>query len=196
MLLTIECSKFKFDSKEFNKTLQKALETQMRQAAREFVRETLRRIPYRTGFLRGAFAPLLQLLKVAAPAPPPGSTPLDSRGRPKKLYREYYQKKILKTPAAGAQFGTEPGEIFTNTEDQWLFNYSVLIIYYRINDVYTSRSPTSPWRSMETGRNAFINYMKTTGISKLPKVTKFILKTKIKLKGNKMFEQTSERITP
>lgn len=96
---------------------------------------------------------------------------------------EYY-KGVLKTPTSGRQFATPTGQIFTNKMwGEYLFNYTVDIIYYAINDFFSNKfTPSAPWGSFEAGRLAFKRYMETVGIKKLtPKVSEFWITTEVKV---------------
>jgi hypothetical protein len=78
----------------------------------------------------------------------------------------YNGKKVRKTPVEGHKFGTPPQQIFTQQGNRYYFNFANKIIYYRIEDFYGKHS--GPWRSMQAGRDAFLNYWNTQGFKKLP----------------------------
>jgi len=110
-------------------------------------------------------------------------------------YFEYYKPKIgpkvLKTLRSGRDFavvtidGKTVEKVVTKnftkqTEKKYLYNFefSIDIDYFNINDAFSnSKTPSSPWKSFEAGKKAFIDYMNKQGIEALKRfeVSAFML---------------------
>ncbi len=61
--VTAELHQFTLDKGRFSKSLKERIELEVRHAAREFLRAAFFRVPYRTGFARGGFLNLMDVLK-------------------------------------------------------------------------------------------------------------------------------------
>jgi len=100
---------------------------------------------------------------------------------------EYYQdgkRKVLKTPQSGRAFATQPEQIFSNKDFIYNFNFNVAISYFNMNDMFANpHTPSSPWNAFSIGRLTFLNYMKTEGLKKLPKVSDFFAETMVTVNG-------------
>lgn len=172
----------------FNAAVDKFGVQQMKLAAAEFARAALQHIPVRTGFVAGAFAPLLELTQQQARFNPAISflRTIVNRARnlfrPKQTFSEYYYYsggKIGKSRETGRQFATPANEIITIENDKILFNYEIDISYFDINEQNPGRSPTAPWRSFEAGMEAMSNYLINVAPDFAPKFEDFIIQRKI-----------------
>jgi len=111
-------------------------------------------------------------------------------GRPRvEFYRPPEGGKVLKTLRSGRDFASltlggsatskraSQFEGFTApdvVEPTYNFSFRIDISYFNINDAFSnSRTPSSPWRSFEFGRLAFLQVLKD-GLKKLPDVVRFI----------------------
>jgi len=151
----------------FNEAFTKALEVQMRQASREFLRAVIVRVPVYTGMARGSLVPLGRFLRVAVPInPDPGA-----------------KKHPNKNPAAGAAASSFK---FTNEGG---FNprlrLDIGVLHFELNEFRPSTLPLrhpTPWHSFEAGREAFKAYLRENLTKKVPRVKKFITRTRVTIK--------------
>lgn len=101
---------------------------------------------------------------------------------------EYYSdggRKVLKTPQSGRAFATPPENIFESRNFVYTFNFQIMISYFNLNDMFSNKhTPSSPWNSFSIGRLTFLNYMKTQGLAKLPKVSDFFAETAVTVNGS------------
>src|SRR5436190_12043630 len=110
-----------FDSELFNKAVIKKLEELMREAAKEFAKSALKRIPVRTGFVAGAFGSLVEMLGPTARLNPVVAhinkvlkkhedVKKKSKKRNLRPRVEFYYppsgSPVPKTPTSGRQFAT------------------------------------------------------------------------------------------
>lgn len=163
--IQFKAPKFMWNSGKFNSVLHAQLRVQIRQAAREFVRAAVVNIPIDTGQARGTFLPIGRFLNVSVPIS--GNTPLKNKnpetgadyqeGDPKSNYGEP-RKLIFTFP--GNQYGE-------------YFQIDVQLFYFWFNDFFSNKYG-GPWDSIEEGRKAFIEYMRTTAVKRLPKLKDFI----------------------
>lgn len=98
--------------------------------------------------------------------------------------------RILKTSGSGRQFATSPKDIFGSATafgsiaTTYTFKFKVDITYFNVNDFFNNRrTPSAPWRAFERGKAFFIEYMRSTGLKKLPSVGSFLTETEIKVTG-------------
>lgn len=151
----MELMDLKFDVKGFRKTVDAALQTQLRMAAREWLRAVIPRVPVYTGMSRGTLQPLGQFLRVAVPISPVASRPGYS----------------IEGGAAASSFS------FTKEGAYYYFTWNNEVLQYQINEFHRVplplRHPT-PWRSLDAGRRAFDAYVKNTIPKRIPRVNDFI----------------------
>jgi len=111
----------------------------------------------------------------------------------------YYPGKILKTPLSGTQFATPTQDIITTRGTIVTFQWRVDISYYPIQDIHGGNSPTSPWGSLEKGKQAFLAYMRSNNLAarlnKLDKITlqKFLVNITIGVTKDGRITRTQER---
>jgi hypothetical protein len=241
----VEIEFLEFDALTFQKTLIRAAENQMKQAAKAFARAALPRIPIRTGFVRGSWDNLTDLLglgrlggaqeirllkrrlkgmttievgkalkiikriqkikagetkAVGMRKPPPIIRELkrarnlgaklgfgkfvEKRGETLHVAGspEYYRDEgyhVLKSRETGRAFGTPENEIFQITSNGISFTFNSSISYFRINEFFSGHAPTAPWGSLAAGRAAMLEYLRTYGIKRLPRVSEFFVRTNI-----------------
>ena len=151
----------------FSTAWKQALETQMRQASREFLRAVIVRVPVYTGMARGSLQPVGRFLRVAVPIRP------DPRAR---LYPD-------KNPGRGRALG---GFNFSN-KGGFSPNLSINIgvLHFQLNEFRSSklklRHPT-PWRSFDAGRAAFRAYLRRNLAQKVPRINSFVVRTRVRIK--------------
>jgi hypothetical protein len=178
MFILAEFHRWNFNSQKFLKTLDEAIQLEMRNAARAFLREAIIHVPVRTGFARGALLNMGSAIGLSAASIPTRflarlRKTIDGRIKSyKPRIVEYYYgagSKTLKTPENARQFSTPIDKVFLKENNVYLFHYEQTILYYVINDILTNPyTPSAPWRSFEFGKNAFSDYLKNQGIAKLP----------------------------
>jgi hypothetical protein len=149
-------------SGRFTKTLEDVLETQIRQAARAWLREVITHVPVYTGMARGSLIPLGQFLRVAIPINRNPSA--DEHGY------------SWRSQAQGISLGHFS---FTRTKTTIQFHFSTSVPHFIINELFDVSDtihliePT-PWHSFEFGKDAFFNYLNSNLPQKLPKLSKYI----------------------
>lgn len=147
----------KFDVDTYRKTLDEALQTQLRQAARAWLRAVIPLVPVYTGMARGTLAPLGRFLKIAVPIDPVAIR----------------QNKSPSLGAARSDFEfAASGGVY---DFQWIQD----VLHYTINEyndmsgILPLKNPT-PWHSIAAGNNAFDRYVREVLPGKLPKLGHFI----------------------
>jgi hypothetical protein len=165
-----------FDPKTYKKSLDEAMETQMRQAARAWLRAMLsadlpviRRgtgsskgiPPVWTGTARGTLIPIGRFLKVAIPISPK-----------------------VKRPGRGPEVGASKGKFqFGKAYDRYYFRFSTQLAWYTINEFNQSSLPLThktPWGGFEIGQKAFQDYCNNEMVKRMPKIRDSIkFKTRI-----------------
>lgn len=154
----------RFDSDAYTKAFRKALEIQMRQATRAFLRAAIPLVPVQTGMARGAFLNIGRFLNVAVPI------------TPTVFGKFYYPGRLPKTAETGALLTTHPEDIITIEGDRITLHIDTQIIHLALEDIIGVHS--GPWGSFEAGRKAFIKAMKNIK-QRLPKIKSYITRTKV-----------------
>jgi hypothetical protein len=165
-----------YDPKTYKKSFDEAMQTQMRQAARAWLRAMLsaelpvvRRgtgsstgiPPVWTGTARGTLIPLGRFLKIAIPISP-----------------------RVRRPGWGPSVGAAQGKFqFGTLHDRHYFRFSTQLAYYTLNEFNQSDlhlTHKTPWNGFEIGQAAFQDYCNTEMVRKLPKIRDAIkFKTRI-----------------
>lgn len=146
-----------FDVAKFKKTLTEKMETQLRQAARAWLRAVIPAVPVFTGTARGTLQPLGRILRVAVPI-----SPIATRKG--------------KGPSVGASASTFN---FTSSNNIYTFSWSNDVLHYYINEyndmsgLIPLKNPT-PWQSIEKGNAAFQLYFDTELQKQLPDMGDFL----------------------
>lgn len=184
-------NEFEFKRQEFSKTFTEALKLEIRNAAREFVKTALEKIPIRTGFARGGLLNLEAAIGISASSHPTAFIKaFNKRARSLKFAgpraQEYYKsaggRQVLKTPQNARAYSTPMNKIFTVINNVYYFNYNITISYFTLNDFFAhSRVPSAPWKSFTLGRISFLAYLRTKGIKKLPAIKSYILQTEVRV---------------
>lgn len=183
MKVTFIATGFQFKRAEFSDAFKKAIQLEMRNGAREFVKAALPRVPVRTGFARGTLLNLSDAIGLASASNPKVLKAKMAKRVPKNVslngQTEYYEG-VAKNPDAGRQFSTPLNKVFTNNGRTFNFNYEQTVLYYEINDQGPNpHTPSAPWRSFEFGSAAFISYLERVGLQRLPAITEYIIKKRI-----------------
>lgn len=107
-------------------------------------------------------------------------------------YREWYytgpKTRIEKTPSSGVQFVTPPDQVLKTNGTRTTVNISNTISYFRINDNF-SKIRGAPWRAMEAGFMAMLNYIEIM-VRKYPILDELLIAQRIKLEGDKVTKRT------
>lgn len=150
---------YKWNSQKFNQTLRTKLTVQVRQAAREFVRAAIVKVPIDTGEAIGTFLPIGRFLNVSIP-----------------ILNNHPTEK--KNPETGSS--EEKRLLFTFSSNQYgvYFEIDWQLFHFWFNEFFHHNYPNAqietPWHSMEAGRDAFLEYMRTVAVERLPKLKDFI----------------------
>ena len=184
-LVKASLSKITLDQVNFTKKLDAAIQAQFKMAARAFFLAAIPNIPVETGFARGSMNNLANAVG-ASETTEGGSRAKRYLSLVRKLQRtkftgEYYRfggRRVLKTPQSGRLFSTKPENILQVVNGRYIFNFKVSISYFNLNDMLV-HNPNSPWNAFTAGQIAFENYLRTTALQNLPKVTDYLVKSKV-----------------
>ncbi len=161
----------KFKRHEFTVALRAEMQTQLRQAARAFLRAVIKRVPVDTGEARGTLLPLGRFLNVHVPIDP-------------KSFRQNKDAGTgeMDNPLIFDFESTEKGEYFTA---------QLQLFHYWWNDFFTQSYVNPqidpPWHSIDDGVAAFMDYLKTFGLQRLPRLKDFTFVSEIKVNGGLKF---------
>jgi hypothetical protein len=153
------------DPQRYTKTLDKYMEVQMRQAAREWLRAVIQKVPVWTGMSRGSLKPLGAFLRVAIPISP-----------------VEFRKGM--GPEAGARRSTF---FFGRKNTKYKFYFNENVLHYTMNEFFNVNPPIhlihpGQWHSFEAGEDAFEAYVKDVLPGRLPKFEDVIFKKVIRMK--------------
>ena len=165
--INIYAETLEIDENKYRRQINKILEKEVRQAARAFLRAAIPLIPIDTGMAVGSYLHIGRFLNVAVPrgrGPYPGQM----------IYRHTDRREFPKSPESGADLSTSPGDAFKNDGRRFRFIFQSKVYHYILNDFGFVHGP---WGSINAGREAFLNYARTTIKSKIPHLRKFIVKT-------------------
>lgn len=151
----------------------------MREAAVEFIKASVPKVPVDTGMARGSFLNMARALNRFGFGVTVDINPARIHSRKKPLY--YYTKsgeRLPKTPQQGAKLteyalGIEGNKV--------IFSFKSNVIHYALMDFYNVKG-NGPWGSMEAGMIAFRAKMKELKGGKIG-LAKFLTKYKITGRG-------------
>lgn len=190
-MLKIKATLFQFTFKRaaYSKAFDKAMQLLMRNAAREFAKAVLLRVPIQTGFARGALLNLADAIGLnAATSPISFIRKLDKRrmnakNLPLNGVVSYYTDsggRVPKTPENARQFSTAIDKVFTSENYVYTFNYEASILYYMINDAFSnSHTPSAPWMSFEAGHDAMVQYIEEHVLDDVPAISDYFETTEV-----------------
>ena len=145
----------RFDAKKFTDALRDLAEAQVRQAAREWLRAVIPKVPVFTGTARGTLMPLGRLIRVAVPISPKAVRP--NRG-----------------PGVGASLTT--GRYFYREGNRFYFRFNTDVSHFIYNNLQPAPDPPfrlineTPWYATQAGNEAFNRYL----AEELPKRAKLL----------------------
>lgn len=157
-----------FDSTGYTAAVNRAIEAEFRQAAREFIRAAYPLVPVQSGMARGSFLNIGRFLRVAVPI------------APRRFNQRYYPPgggaSIPKTPESGASLSTPPNQIIRRDGNRVIFEFNTRVFHYTLEDLIGVRS--GPWGSFAAGRAAFMTRMRNLR-NRLPNIGSYITRTTI-----------------
>lgn len=139
----------------FNAALRAAAETQVRQAAREWLRAVIPLVPVWTGTARGTLQPLGRFLRIAVPISPVAVRKGMGPDVGASMTRPYY---------------------FNRVGDRFYFRFNTDVAHFIQNEFYNAPNPPfrlrhpTPWNAVEAGNRAFEAYLRTTLPQRIPKL--------------------------
>ncbi len=156
--------KLSIDVQRYTKTLDENMKIQVRQAAREWLRAVIQKVPVWAGSSRGSLQPLGRFLRVAIPINPRVTLP--GRG-----------------PSVGAQ--QSDFSFDSPRRGVYEFAFDEQVAHYRINEFFDVTqfgfkllNPT-PWHSFVAGEAAFQRYVEDVMPGRLPRIEDSIVQTRI-----------------
>ena len=176
-------SRYTVDVTGFTKTTDGIMEIQMRQAAREWLRAVIVKVPVWTGMSRGSLKPLGAFLRVKVPISPVAS------------------RKGMGIAAGEKKSSFE----FTKENGRYIFRFEENVAHYTVNEYYNANvsSPEvanpdkgkiggtglnlknpGPYGSFKAGGKAWQRYIDANLADKLPKVADFVTRRRTRKVGN------------
>ena len=154
-----------FDIKTFSKTLDAAMEVQLRQAARAWLRAMLEmKLPVIRGVSKN----------IGSPPVWTGTARGTLQGLGRELRVKVEIKPVVKIPGFGPDTSPAKGRFaFGKKFDRYYFRYSNTLDYYNLNEFEVSKKKLihkTPWLGFKEGQRAFQDYCNTELGRKLPKV--------------------------
>lgn len=160
-------SKLGIDTGRYTKTLDTNMQEQIRQGAREWLRAVILKVPIWTGTSMGSLRPLGAYLRVAVPSN-------------YEVVRKGYGPSVGK---ALQEFK------FDKKDHIYTFSFTEEVPHYLVNEYFNAneqgfhlRNP-GPYRSFAAGEKAFINYINTYLVKRVPNLQDFITVEEIRLDG-------------
>ena len=154
----------KLDTNKFTAALEKQIAVQMRQAAREWLRAVIPKVPVWAGTSRGSLQPLGRFLRVAVPISP-----------------------VAERKGQGPEVGASQGAFnFSRTGHRFVFSATTHVPHFVQNNFYNAPNPPfhlrnqTPWLAFQAGDEAFKKYITDHVAKRIPKIKDFIsYKTKV-----------------
>jgi hypothetical protein len=150
-----------FDKPGYLKTRDEALKVQMRNAAREWLKAVIPKVPVWTGTAIGTLQPLGRYLRVAVPISP-----------------------VVERENKGPGFGDALGGFdFDDAGNTYTFEFTNFLAYFKFNDQNNANAygfhltHDSPWHAMDAGQAAFEKYIEDVLPQRMPNIADFIVVT-------------------
>lgn len=159
----------KFDKKGYTQALQKEIDTQIRQAARAWLRAVITQVPVYSGQARASLLPLGRYLRVAIPISPT----IEARKQRR------YQGAISLGESQGQDAYSFNHEGYVSS-----FSFSINVPHYLINEfnVGLGQPPLihpTPWKSLDAGEIAFREYLTQNLQKRIPKISEYIVSSNL-----------------
>jgi len=176
------------DDKKFTKAVQDACRKALMKAAREFLLAAIPKVPIFTGFARGAFGNLEDLVGRVSVSDGVASLNYRQKGVKKASYyqkKKYYYyppkgEKVIRNTITGRKFATKPTEVFSKgkarvseTDKVFFFRFSIDITYFNLLD-------KNKWHAFSSGIEAFNTTLRSEFDALKPKVGKYLVKREVK----------------
>ena len=147
----------KYDIEGHKKKVHEALQVQMRQAAREWLRAAIPLVPVYSGMARASLRPRAR----GTPGGRADRSPGPAHGPPQPRPRREQQR-------------------FSFTDDgvRYYFQWTTDVLHYQLNEYYTSRlklTHPTPWESTEAGNVAFRKYAYSIAPKRLPAIKNYLI---------------------
>lgn len=161
-----EFALLELDEKAFKKNLDYTIKTQIKQAARAWLRAVIPRVPVFTGTARGSLQPLGRFLRVAVPISP-----------------------VANRENRGPSVGRENSSFVFHRDGPYLhtFEWNTEVVHFIINEynnmsgILPLKNPT-PWHAIKAGETAFNKYAEDTASKSLPKLEDYIRARTLRVK--------------
>jgi hypothetical protein len=160
-------AKLGIDTDKYNKTLDAAMQAQIRQAAREWLRAVILKVPIWTGTSMGSLQPLGAYLKVAVP-------------------NNY---KVVR-PGYGPSVGKSLQEFkFDHKDHIWSFSFTEEVPHYLVNEYFNVNAAglhlitPGPYHSFAAGERAFEAYIDAYLAKRVPNLKDFEKISYLEIKG-------------
>ena len=144
----------RLDVESYTEAMEEVVRTQMRQAAREWLRAVIPRVPVWTGTSRGTLQPLGRFLKVAVPVAP-----------------------VAVRPGMGPGVGAAKSHFsFPEREHRFYFQWNASVFHFVRNEFYQAPNPPfrlrhpTPWNAIVAGNAAFERYVRDVMPDRLRRV--------------------------
>lgn len=182
--LRVTASLPQLDRERYLSDFKKSIDQAFIKAVRKFLLAAVPLIPVWTGFARGAFGNLEDLVGRVQGGRIDGRRGGDKKAKSLQPRTWYYYptrgSRVVRNNVTGRQFATKPSQIFgsgnvtrATTKSRMLFKFAVDIKYFDVLD-------KSKWGAFAAGRAAF-NLELRTQLDKLrPKVGDYIIRRAIK----------------
>lgn len=160
MRFTLGFQKVEFDDSAYKRDVKRVLEEVTLEALRAALVEIVKRIPVYTGEARGTLRPIGRFVGEQIPIAP-------------------IAKRKGHTPATGEKQAS--CELSNETGLNPTVRIDVELFHVRWNEANESPvSKSAPWHAFEAGRKAYIDYVGKNLKQRLPDITKYLTKTKLK----------------
>ena len=176
------------DEKKFIKAVKDACRQALLKAARKFLLAALPRVPIFTGFARGAFGNLEDLVGRFTPAGGGGKIETKKKGLSraqnfaKRTYYYYPSKgnRIIRNTISGRPFATKTADILSQGRAKIATGESAIFFRFSIDISYFNYLDRSKWDAFGQGTTAFNTELKTQLERLVPKIGKFLIRKDIK----------------
>jgi hypothetical protein len=169
-----------FDKVAYLIAVQQHMKDVFIKASRQFLLKAIPLIPFRTGFIRGAFK---NLEDIAGQVGGEGTGYRIRTGRTggvrAKSSQEYYYgtgSKILKTTQSGRQFSTPPDQILQVTGASLASGRFAFYFKFEINITYFDIMDKKVWGAFKAGSEALETYIRTNIQTNFPDIGKFLVR--------------------
>lgn len=188
---SVRASLVELDGDKFIEAVKTSCREALIKAARKFLLAALPKIPIFTGFARGAFGPLEDVVGRfnAGGAKTGSSINAKAKGHTKATTSiatrpyYYYPKKgerIVRTSISGRPFATQSTDIFSQGRATVATGQSAIFFRFSIDIDYLTYLDQNKWHAFEAGHAAFSAELKTQLDVLLPTIGKYLIRKDVK----------------